>query len=95
METPHAKVQRPAPSSSSSFSSRMPGVGSVAHMRLCATDPVFGLDAGEHLIRYYGWYSNKNRGQRVRGPPPATAASTAAVRAPTAREARKRLGGPH
>lgn len=44
-------------------------------------------DPGEHLIRYYGWYSNKSRGQRAQRP--ASAATTAAPRSPTAREARK------
>jgi hypothetical protein len=42
-------------------------------------------DPGEHLIRYYGWYSNKTRGQRAKRQPSAAAA----VRSPTAREARK------
>jgi hypothetical protein len=32
-------------------------------------------DPGEHLIRYYGWYSNKSRGQRAQRQPPAAAAS--------------------
>ena len=27
-------------------------------------------DPGEHLIRYYGWYSNKSRGQRAQRQPP-------------------------
>ena len=26
-------------------------------------------EQGEHLIRYYGWYSNKKRGHRDRGDP--------------------------
>jgi Putative transposase len=30
-------------------------------------------DAGEHLIRYYGWYSNKRRGQRAKTSPSAAA----------------------
>ena len=45
---------------------------------------------GEHLIRYYGWYSNKQRGQRAKrgpGPPEGNAASP---RPPSAREARQR-----
>ena len=28
-------------------------------------------DAGEHLIRYHGWYSNKSRGVRAQGQPAA------------------------
>jgi hypothetical protein len=32
-------------------------------------------DAGEHLLLYYGWYSNKSRGQRAKTPAP-TAAGT-------------------
>jgi len=40
----------------------------------------------QRLIRYYGWYSNKTRGQRAKRQP---AAGTATARAPTAREARK------
>jgi hypothetical protein len=32
----------------------------------------------EHLIRYYGWYSNKTRGRRARGQP-ARATGTALV----------------
>jgi hypothetical protein len=46
-------------------------------------------DRGEHLIRYYGWYSNKSRGQRAQRQPPASAATAAPPRSPTAREARK------
>ena len=46
-------------------------------------------DPGEHLIRYYGWYSNKSRGQRAKRQPLAAAATAAAARSPTAREARK------
>jgi len=43
---------------------------------------------GEHLIWYYGWYSNKNRGQRAqRQPTPAGTGIPA--RSPTAREARQ------
>ena len=43
-------------------------------------------DPGEHLIRYYGFYSNKSRGLRGRAqaPPGAT------VPTPSAKEARKR-----
>ena len=46
-------------------------------------------DAGEHLIRYYGWYSNKTRGQRAQRQPSATTGTAAPPRPPTAREARK------
>jgi hypothetical protein len=46
-------------------------------------------DPGEHLIRYYKWYSNKSRGQRAQRQPPASAATAAPARSPTAREARK------
>jgi hypothetical protein len=46
-------------------------------------------DAGEHLIRYYGWYSNKTRGQRAQRQPAATTGTAAPARQPTAREARK------
>ena len=43
---------------------------------------------GEHLIRYYGWYSNKTRGQRAqRQPTPAGTGIPA--RSPSAREARQ------
>ncbi len=44
-------------------------------------------DPGAHLVRYYGWYSNKSRGQRAKRQPVATA--TGPARSPTAREARK------
>jgi hypothetical protein len=47
-------------------------------------------DAGEHLIRYYGWYSNKSRGQRAKTLPPTAAGSEIPARASTARAARKR-----
>jgi Putative transposase len=46
-------------------------------------------DAGEHLIRYYGWYLNKSRGQRAQRSSPADAVTAAPARPPTAREARK------
>jgi hypothetical protein len=46
-------------------------------------------NAGEHLLRYYGWYSNKSRGQRAKTLPPAAAGTGLAARPPTAREARK------
>lgn len=45
-------------------------------------------DPGEHLIRYYGWYSNKTRGQRAQRQPP-TAGTGIPARCPKAREARK------
>jgi hypothetical protein len=44
---------------------------------------------GEHLIRYYGWYSNKTRGQRGQRQPAAAVGTGAAPRSPSAREARK------
>ena len=46
-------------------------------------------DAGEHLIRYYGWYSNKSRGQRAHRQMPAAATNAGPAKPPTAREARK------
>jgi Putative transposase len=46
-------------------------------------------DAGEHLIRYYGWYSNKSRGQRAHRPSSAAATNASPAQPPTAREARK------
>ncbi|MBM3883036.1 MAG: hypothetical protein FJ387_25525, partial [Verrucomicrobia bacterium] len=46
-------------------------------------------DPGEHLIRYYGWYSNKTRGQRAQRPAPASDGAGIPVRSPTAREARQ------
>ena len=42
-----------------------------------------------HLVRYYGWYSNKTRGQRAQRQPSATTGTAAPARPPTAREARK------
>ncbi len=48
-------------------------------------------EAGEHLIRYYGFYSNKSRGLRGQGQ--AQAATSAAQNSgptPSARQARKR-----
>jgi len=47
------------------------------------------MEGGKHLIRYYGWYSNKKRGQRARRPQPAPAGDAASPRAPSAQEARK------
>jgi hypothetical protein len=47
-------------------------------------------ETGDHLIRYYGWYSNKKRGQRAKRQPPAPEDEAAAPRPPSAREARKR-----
>jgi hypothetical protein len=46
-------------------------------------------DPGEHLIRYYGWYSNKTRGQRSKRQPLAAAAIADPAHSRTAREARK------
>ena len=47
-------------------------------------------EMGEHLIRYYGWYSNKQRGQRARRQPVPPEGEAASPRPPSAREARKR-----
>jgi hypothetical protein len=44
---------------------------------------------GEHLICYYGWYSNKTRGQRAQRQPAAAAGTGIPARSPTAREARQ------
>jgi len=44
---------------------------------------------GSHLVRYYGWYSNKARGQRAQRQPAAAAGTGISARSPTAREARK------
>jgi hypothetical protein len=44
---------------------------------------------GEHLIRYYGWYSNKTRGQRAQRQPAAAAGTGIPARSPSAREARQ------
>jgi hypothetical protein len=46
-------------------------------------------DPGEHLVRYYGWYSNKTRGQRAQRRPAGAAATGIPARSPSAREARK------
>jgi hypothetical protein len=46
-------------------------------------------DRGDHLVRYYGWYSNKSRGQRAHRQPSAAPGTQAAAHSPTAREARK------
>ena len=46
-------------------------------------------DLGAHLVRYYGWYSNKTRGRRAQRPAPARAGAGIPARSPTAREARK------
>lgn len=46
-------------------------------------------DPGEHLIRYYGFYSNKSRGLRAKGQPASTAAPNS-VPTPSAQQARKR-----
>jgi len=47
---------------------------------------------GEHLLRYYGWYSNKTRGQRARRPAPAGAGTGIPARPTTAPEVRKGWG---
>jgi hypothetical protein len=46
-------------------------------------------DAGEHLIRYYAWYSNMSRGQRAKTLPSAAAGTGLPGGSPTAQEARK------
>lgn len=48
------------------------------------------LKLWEHLIRYYGWYLNKQRGQRAKRGPAAPEGHVVSPRAPSAREARKR-----
>ena len=45
-------------------------------------------DPGEHLIRYYGWYSNKSRGRRAKSQP--ASERPAQQQGPGGREARKR-----
>jgi Putative transposase len=48
-------------------------------------------DPGEHLIRYYGFYSNKSRGLRTQGQAQAApAAAPNSASAPSAKQARKR-----
>ncbi len=46
-------------------------------------------DPGAQLVRYYGWYSNKTRGQRAQRQRPAAAGTGIPARSPSAREARK------
>ena len=48
-------------------------------------------DSGDHLIRYYGWYSNKSRGQRAHRQPvqAPTGGNAIPARPPSARDARK------
>ena len=50
-------------------------------------------DPGEHLIRYYGWYSNKTRGQRAQRQPPASAATAAPAAFAHGPGGPQRLGG--
>ncbi|HEV8523477.1 MAG TPA: transposase [Terriglobales bacterium] len=45
-------------------------------------------DAGDHLIRYYGWYSNKSRGLRAKSG--GAAAPPTEVNGPDAKQARQR-----
>ena len=48
-------------------------------------------DPGEHLVRYYGFYSNKSRGLRTKGQARAAPASDQkSAWAPSAKQARKR-----
>ena len=51
---------------------------------------------GEHLIRYYGWYSNKNRGLRAKaqGARVPAVPKGQAVASPSAKQARKRWAAP-
>jgi predicted nucleic acid-binding Zn ribbon protein len=46
-------------------------------------------DPGEHLIRYYGWYSNKSRGRRAKSQSAAAARPTEG-NGPSAKQARRR-----
>ena len=48
-------------------------------------------EIGEHLIRYYGWYSNKNRGQRAKGRSVADSTERSPLSAKGATSAPKRL----
>ena len=65
-------------------------LGEVLHRdKFAARLALKHLTPGEHLIRHYGWYSNKSRGQRAQRQPSATAGTVAPARPPTAREARK------
>ena len=50
-------------------------------------------NAGEHLVRYYGWYSNVSRGKRrkAQGEEPATIAEFTEVSASAAKRAWARL----
>ena len=45
-------------------------------------------DPGDHLIRYYGWYSNKSRGLRAKGQ--GNAPRPGQQESPSGRQARKR-----
>jgi len=48
-------------------------------------------DPGDHLIGYYGWYSNKTRGLRAKAEAPAAGArEPVSLAAPSAQQARKR-----
>ncbi len=47
-------------------------------------------DTGEHLIRYYGFYSNKSRGLPAKSQGQAGAAAPDPASAPSAKEARQR-----
>ncbi len=46
-------------------------------------------DPGEHLIRYYGWYSNRTRGQQAQWQLATVAATGIGAKPPTAGEARQ------
>ena len=45
---------------------------------------------GEHLVRYYGWYSNKSRGLRSKEQLPRAGSEAQPVDGPSAKEARQR-----
>ena len=49
-------------------------------------DLALAFDAGVHLIRYYGWYSNKARGMRRKAAEAAAAAAQSAASASEAAE---------
>jgi hypothetical protein len=51
-------------------------------------------DPGSHLVRYYGWYSNKTRGQRAQRRPAPAARSGIPARS-TGAGGPQRLGGAH
>jgi Putative transposase len=58
------------------------------HVHALVSEGVFVPETG-HLLRYYGWYSNKSRGQRAKTLAIAATETGLPGRAPKAREARK------